>query len=168
MEEGDDDPHLDLEGDQEMQAYYLIKNHEFIHTPTYDPNLLQKIGMDTEFTTIWKAIEWENVAPIEEQGSCLLTIQFLCSLREVENGITFCLFEQEYYLTWRNLSSHLGFSTKYSIDLDHALKGFNRHEFWRVISGQNVVGKFQPQNMNIRHRTLRFMHRWITMTLFAR
>jgi hypothetical protein len=40
MEEGDDDPHLDLEGDREMQAYNLINNHEFIHTPAYDPNLL--------------------------------------------------------------------------------------------------------------------------------
>ena len=47
MEEGDDDPHLGLEGDQEMQAYNLIKNREFIHTPAYDPNLLQKIRMDT-------------------------------------------------------------------------------------------------------------------------
>ena len=52
MEEGDDDPHLDLEGEREMQAYNLIKNHEFVHTPMYDPNLLQKIGMDIEFTTI--------------------------------------------------------------------------------------------------------------------
>ena len=74
MEEGDDDPHLGLEGDQEMQAYNLIKNREFIHTPAYDPDLLQKIGMDTEFTTIWKAIGWENVAPVDEQGSRLLTI----------------------------------------------------------------------------------------------
>ena len=86
----------------------------------------------------------------------------------VEGGISFCLFEQEYYLTWMNLSSHLGFSTKCSIDLDHVLKGFNRHEFWRVISSQNIVGKFQPQNMNIHHPILRFMHRWIAMTLFAR
>ena len=37
-----------------------------------------------------------------------------------------------------------------------------------MISSQNVVGKFQPQNMNIHHPTLRFMHRWIAMTLFAR
>ena len=36
-----------------------------------------------------------------------------------------------------------------------------------MISGQNVVGKFQPHNMNIHHPTLRFMHRWIAMTLFA-
>ena len=85
--------------------------------------------MDIEFATIWKAVGWENVALVDELGSRLLTIQFLCSLQEVEGGITFCLFEKEYYLTWRNLSSHLGFSTKCSIDLDHALKGFNRHKF---------------------------------------
>ena len=149
MEEGDDDLHLDLEGERETQAYNLIKNYEFIQTPVYDPDLLKKIGMDIEFATIQKVVGWENVAPVDEQGSRLLTIQFLCSLQEVEGEITFCLFEQEYYLTWMNLSSHLGFSTKCSIDLDHVIKGSYRHEFWRVISGQNVVGKFQPQNMNI-------------------
>ena len=61
--------------------------------------------MDTKFATIWKAIGWENVAPIDELGSRLLTIHFLCSLQEVESGITFHLFEKEYYLTWTNLSS---------------------------------------------------------------
>ena len=37
-----------------------------------------------------------------------------------------------------------------------------------MISSQNVVGKFQPRNMNIHHPTLRFMYHWIAMTLFAR
>ena len=36
-----------------------------------------------------------------------------------------------------------------------------------MISNQNVVGKFQPRNMNIHHPTLWFIHRWIAMTLFA-
>ena len=52
MEEGNDDPNLDLEGESKMQAYNLIKNCEFIHMPTYDPDLLQKIAMDIEFATI--------------------------------------------------------------------------------------------------------------------
>ena len=52
MAEGDDDPHLDLEGDREMQAYNHVMDHEFIHTLAYDPDLLKKIGMDIEFTTI--------------------------------------------------------------------------------------------------------------------
>jgi hypothetical protein len=124
--------------------------------------------MDTEFTTIWKVIGWENIAPIDEQGSHILTIQLLCSLKEVEGGITFHLFEKEYFLAWKNLASYLGFNAKCSIDLNYSLRGFNRHEFWRIILGQNVVGKFQPRNMNIHHSTLRFMHRWIAMTLFSR
>jgi hypothetical protein len=41
-----------LEGDWEMQAYNHVKNHEFIHMPAFDPDLLDKIGMDIEFTTI--------------------------------------------------------------------------------------------------------------------
>jgi len=52
MQEGDDDPHLDLEGEREMQAYNLIKNHKFVHMLAYHPDLLEKIGMDTEFATI--------------------------------------------------------------------------------------------------------------------
>ena len=52
MEEGDDDPHLDLEEDQETQVYNHVKDHEFVHTPVYDPDLLDKIGMDIKFTTI--------------------------------------------------------------------------------------------------------------------
>jgi hypothetical protein len=35
-----------------MQAYDLIKNREFIHTPASDPDLLEKIGMEAKFATI--------------------------------------------------------------------------------------------------------------------
>ena len=52
MEEGNDNPHLDLEGDREVQAYNLIKNHKFIHMPAYHLDLLAKIGMATEFATV--------------------------------------------------------------------------------------------------------------------
>ena len=52
MELEDDAPYLDLEGDRETQAYALIKDHEFIHTLAYDPDLLEKIGMDVKFSTI--------------------------------------------------------------------------------------------------------------------
>jgi hypothetical protein len=52
MEVENDAPYLDLEGDRETQVYNLIKNREFIHMPVYDSKLLQKIGMDVEFTTV--------------------------------------------------------------------------------------------------------------------
>ena len=76
-----------------MEAYNLIKNRELDHMSLYDPMLLQAIGMDVEFTSIWKVVGWEEIDPVWEEGSRLLTIQFLCSLKEVDNGITFRLFE---------------------------------------------------------------------------
>ena len=64
--EDDDEPHLDLERGQQMEAFHLIKDREFEPTPLYDPALLQAIGMDVEFTSIWKAIGWEEVDPVWE------------------------------------------------------------------------------------------------------
>ena len=98
--------------------------------------------MDVEFTSILKAIGWEEVDPLWEEGSRLLTIQFLCSLKEVDNGITFRLFEVEHFCTWKDLAQHVGFQRRCLIDLDHALRGFSRHKFWNEILGQTVVGKF--------------------------
>jgi hypothetical protein len=105
-----DATYLNLEDYWEMQTYNHIKNSEFIHTPAFDPDLLDKIGMDVEFTTIWKVIGWERVAPVDEQGSHILTIQFLYFFKEEDNGITFCLFGNEYFLTWKNLAILLAFN----------------------------------------------------------
>ena len=151
-----------------MEALHLIKDHMFNHTPLYDPALLKAIGMNDEFTSIWKAIGCEEVDPVWEQGSRLLAIQFLCSLKEVNNGITFRLFEEEHFFTWKDFAQHIGFQQRCLIDIDHAIRGFNCHKFWNEISGQVIIGKFQPHNMDIQHPTLRLMHHWITMTLFSR
>ena len=75
---------------------------------------------------------------------------------------------EEHFCTWKDLAQHIGFQRRCLIDLDHALRGFNRHKFWNEILSQVVVGKFQPRNMDIQHLTLRLMHRWIAMPLFTR
>ena len=85
----DDAPYLDLRDARERQAYAIIKNRSFVHTRAFDPELLIKIGMYEDFADVWHAIGWINFAPVEEYGSRLLTIQFLCTLREVENGVYF-------------------------------------------------------------------------------
>ena len=63
-----------------MQAYFLLKDRIFLHTPLYDSQLLEDTGMDTEFETLWRAVGWETIDPMDEEGSCLLTIQFLFTL----------------------------------------------------------------------------------------
>ena len=66
--------------------------------------------MYEDFANILHAIGWDNFVPIEEYGSRLLTIEFLCTLREVENGVYFRLFGKEYLLSWKTFAGHL-FST---------------------------------------------------------
>ena len=86
--------------------------------------------MYEDFANVWHAIGWDNFVPIEEFGSHLLTIQFLCTLREVENGVYFRLFGKEYLLSWKNFAGHLDFNKRWPISLDQACRGFNHHEFW--------------------------------------
>ena len=80
---------VDLRDDRERQAYALLKDRVFSNTMAFNLNLLEKIGMDSEFVSIWHALGWEEFFPVHELGSRPLTIQFLCSLREEANGIKF-------------------------------------------------------------------------------
>jgi len=52
----DDAPYLDLLDDHERQAYAMIKHQSFGHTKVFDPDLLEKTGMDVDFTRVWHAV----------------------------------------------------------------------------------------------------------------
>ena len=85
----DDAPYLDLHDDRERHAYAMIKHRSLGHTKAFDPDLLEKTGMDVDFARVWYAVGWDDFVPIEENGSRLLTIQFLCTVREEANGVRF-------------------------------------------------------------------------------
>ena len=87
--DAEDAPYLDLRDDRERQGYAILKNRSFVHTRAFDPDLLIKTGMYEDFSNVWHKIGWDNIVPVEEYGSRLLTIQFLCTLLEVENGVYF-------------------------------------------------------------------------------
>src|SRR6185437_6905271 len=145
----DDAPYLNLRDNSECQAYAMMKHQSFGHTRAFELELLEKIGMDVDFAHVWHAVGWDDFVPVEENGSHLLTIQFLCTLREVDDGVSFLLFGVECYFNWRNFSHLLGFSARLPISLAKACRGFDRHEFWGLILGQVVHGKFAPRCNNI-------------------
>jgi hypothetical protein len=89
IDDDDDAPYLDLRDNCEIQAYAILKHRDFGHTKVFDPDLLKKIGMDVDFARVWHAIGWDGFVPVEENGSRLLTIQFICTLQEVDDGISF-------------------------------------------------------------------------------
>ena len=85
----EDASYLDLRDDRDRQAYAMLKRQSFGHTQAFDPDLLEKTGMDIDFAFVWHAVGWEGFASVEENGSRLLTIQFLCMLREEAKGVRF-------------------------------------------------------------------------------
>ena len=105
---------------------------------------------------------------ISKEGSHLLTIQFLCTLQEEDDGVSFHFFGREYQLSWKNLSLLLGFHRKCIVDFDKAVRDFKCHSFWTSISGQVIVGKFYPCCNDIHNPTLRLMHKWLALSLFPR
>ena len=124
--------------------------------------------MYEDFANVWHVIGWDNFVPIEEYGSRLLTIQFLCTLQEVENGVYFRLFGMYYFLSWKTFASHLDFNKCWPISLEQACRGVNHHEFWGQVSGQVVHAMFAPWYNDIQNPTLRLMHKWLAITLFPR
>ena len=102
-------PFIDLESEREIQAYNLMKEREFLHSPAFDPAFLHQIGMAVEFDTIFERLGWSRVAPVHELGSHLLTIQIFGTLQIVDYGITFCCFGRDFDIYWKDLANYLGF-----------------------------------------------------------
>ena len=61
----------------------------------YDPALVQAIGIDVAFDFIFRTIGWESVWNVVEEGSKLLTSEFLRTLRITDIGVKFRLFGKE-------------------------------------------------------------------------
>lgn len=109
---------LNLQSALERQVYAILKDRVFGHIRAYDPNLLTKTGMDVDFANVWHVLGWEGFVLVDEHGACFLTIQYLSTLRDVGDGIMFRFFRMEYHLSVKNLSLHLGFNKRCSVDLE--------------------------------------------------
>ena len=81
--------------------------------------------MDVDFARVWHAVGWDGFVHVEENGSRLLTIQFLCTLREESKSVRFWFFGNEYYFTWRDFSHLLGFSDCLLVSFEKVCRGFN-------------------------------------------
>jgi len=157
---------LGLRNRREKEILQQLKNKTFIHTPTIDFALLQETGMAAEFDLIFQMIGWTDFWNITEHGSRLLTIEFLCTLQYCEGGISFRMFKQDIMLSWRELSNHLGFPPRSILDLDSGLPNFEKHQFWREISRDELF--YQPRTSDMEHPTLRMFHKWLGYNLFFR
>ena len=115
---------------------------------------------------------WGDFHPVHEQGSQLLTIEFLMSLRldvvDQKTLICFRLFNEEYCLAPRDLSNALGFHKRCCLYADTLVTShrYDRASWWDSISGEPPSGK--NSITAIHNPTLRFLAKWIAMVVHPR
>ena len=85
---------------------------------------------------------------------------------ETDIRISFQFFGKEFSLSWKELSTVLGFHHKCSVDIEHVTRGYHKESFWHSISGLTTCS--QPHCNDIQHPTLRLMHKWLALTCFPR
>jgi len=117
----------------------VVKTKEFTHTLIFDNALLHETEMDYEFELIFTMIGWEDAWEITEQGSKLLTIEFISSLDFDDDNVHFRMFNKPFTLTWKTVSIALGFSDQCIVNIADVLGDFNKDDFW-----ENITAK-QPE-----------------------
>jgi hypothetical protein len=140
-------------------------NIKFAHTHIYDVNLLERVGLDKELPTILRTIGWGKLYDETRQGSRLLTLEFLITFEIVKKGrklfVKFCLFGKSFGCDLSCFSELLDFS-KSCLPESTAMRNFNKVEFSDTISRKSARVRFS----DIHNLSLRFLHRWMSFTLF--
>jgi len=113
----------------QVEILNVVKTKEFTHTPIFDSTLLHETGMDSEFKLIFRMIGWEDAWEITEQGSKLLTMEFISSLDFDDDNVSFRMFNKPFTLTWKTISVALGFSDQCVVNIADVLKDFNKDDF---------------------------------------
>jgi hypothetical protein len=149
---------------EEMEMYESLRHREFAHTHVYDVNLLERVGLDEELLTILRSIGWGNLYDEPHLGSRLLTLEFLMTFETVEKNRSFMkfrLFGKSFGCDFSRFSELLDFS-KSCLPESSAMRNFNTVEFSDAISGKSARLRFN----DIHNPSLRFLHRWMSFTLF--
>jgi hypothetical protein len=160
--DGDD---ISIRTTEEMEKYKSLHRREFTHTHIYDVNLLERVGLDEKLPIILQTIGWRKLYDELRLGSHLLTLEFLMTFETVEKGrklfVKFHLFGKSFGCDLSRFSELLDFS-KSCLPESSAIIFFNKVEFTNAISRKSTRLWFS----DIHNPSLRFLHRWLSFTLF--
>jgi hypothetical protein len=128
-------------------------------------NLLERVSLDKELPTILQTISCGKIYDEPRLGLRLLTLEFLMTLEIVEKNrksfVKFHLFKKSFDCDLSRFSESLDFS-KSCLPKSSAMRNFNKVEFSDAISRRSTRLRFS----DIHNPSLRFLHRWMSLTLF--
>jgi hypothetical protein len=148
-----------------MEKYESLHRREFAHTHIYDVNLLERVGLDKELSTILQTIGWRKLYDEPHQGLRLLTLEFCTTFETVEKGrklfVKFHLFGKSFGYDFSRFTELLDFSKSF-LPESTAMRNFNKVEFSDTIFVKSARLRFS----DIHNPSLRFLHRWMSFMRF--
>jgi hypothetical protein len=128
-------------------------------------SLLEKVGLDVELPTIIRSIHWGKLYDEPRSGSRILTLEFLMTFETYEHDgspwVHFLLFGETYQFDFPHFSEHMDFSRNF-LPEPQPMKNFNCLDFCNDISSKTARIRF----IDFQNPSLRFLHRWLSFTLF--
>jgi hypothetical protein len=128
-------------------------------------NLLKRTGLDEELSTILRTIGLGKLYDEPHLGSRLLTLEFLMINETVEKNrklfMKFHLFGKSFGFDFSCFIELLDFSKSY-LPESSVMRNFNKLELSDAISEKSTRLRFS----DIHNPSLRFLHRWMSFTLF--
>jgi hypothetical protein len=160
-----DSDDISIRSTEEMEKYESLHHREFGHTRVYDVNFLERVGIDEELPFILRTIGRGKLYDEPCLGSRLLTLEFLMTFDTFEKNrkslVKFCLFRRSFNCDFTQFNELLDFSRSCLPELV-TMRNFNRMGFSDAISSKSARLRFS----DIHNPSLRFLHRWISFTLF--
>jgi hypothetical protein len=161
----EDDTNISIRTHEELVRFKSLCRREYAHTHVYDVSLLERVGMDLEFPTVFHVVGWEKLYEVPRSGSHLLALDFLTTFESVARGrksyVRFRLFGREFKFDYCRFSELLYFSSSCLLD-PRVIKNFSRVEFCVEISENSSRIRFS----DIHNTKLIFLHRWMSFMLF--
>jgi hypothetical protein len=128
-------------------------------------NLLEKVGLDEELPIILWTIDWGKLYDEPRLGSHLITLEFLMTFEIVEKDRKLLVKIRLYGKSCGYHFSHfckLPDFSKSCFPESSGMRNFNKVEFSNAITGKSIRLRFS----DIHNPSLRFLHRWMSFTLF--
>jgi hypothetical protein len=124
---------------EEMEKFESLRCQEIAHTRVYDVNLLERVGLDEELSTILQTIGWGKLYDEPRLDLRLLTLEFLMTFETVEKNwesfVKFLLLMKLFGCDFSHFSELLDFS-KSCLPESSAMRNFNKVEFSDAIFGK--------------------------------
>lgn len=153
--------------------YQTLVKRKISNTRYLDAHTMNVLGITDDVNYMFSNVGWSYFAALQFPVYEAITLEFLSSVnaeillgKDCERGlITFRLCNKEHRLTLAEFNDIFRFPVGGE---RRTPREFRDHEFWNKLTGSSSFDAGKTRSHSIRHPCFRYVHRFLSSTLFGR